>query len=306
MEEIYQDLIKFLPKENILKQEPMQKHTSIKIGGKADIFIKIETVEQLKHTLKIMKEKKYPFYVIGNGSNLLVKDGGIRGAVLKIAIKEMKMEETEDSVIFEAGAGIPLIQLSQLALEKSVTGLEFACGIPGTLGGAIAMNAGAYGCEMKDIVYSSDYMDDKGNIKTISNKEHEFEYRKSIFMQNEGIIISSILKLQKGTETEIKEKMEENKKARIEKQPIDMPSAGSTFKRGTDFITAKLIDECGLKGYQIGGAKVSEKHAGFLINIGNATAEDMLELITYVKEQVKEKFGKTIELEIKIIGENEK
>lgn len=306
MEEIYQDLIKFLPKENILKQEPMQKHTSIKIGGKADIFIKIETVEQLKHTLKIMKEKKYPFYVIGNGSNLLVKDGGIRGAVLKIAIKGIKIEEKENDVIIKAGAGIPLIQLSQLALEKSVTGLEFACGIPGTLGGAIAMNAGAYGCEMKDIVYSSDYMDDKGNIKTISNKEHEFEYRKSIFMQNEGIIISSILKLQKGTETEIKEKMEENKKARIEKQPIDMPSAGSTFKRGTDFITAKLIDECGLKGYQIGGAKVSEKHAGFLINIGNATAEDMLELITYVKEQVKEKFGKTIELEIKVIGENEK
>ncbi len=306
MEEVYQDLIKFLPKENILKQEPMQKHTSIKIGGKADIFIKIETVEQLKHTLKIMKEKKYPFYVIGNGSNLLVKDGGIRGAVLKIAIKGIKIEEKENDVIIKAGAGIPLIQLSQLALEKSVTGLEFACGIPGTLGGAIAMNAGAYGCEMKDIVYSSDYMDDKGNIKTISNKEHEFEYRKSIFMQNEGIIISSILKLQKGTETEIKEKMEENKKARIEKQPIDMPSAGSTFKRGTDFITAKLIDECGLKGYQIGGAKVSEKHAGFLINIGNATAEDMLELITYVKEQVKEKFGKTIELEIKIIGENEK
>ena len=306
MEEIYQDLIKFLPKENILKQEPMQKHTSIKIGGKADIFIKIETVEQLKHTLKIMKEKKYPFYVIGNGSNLLVKDGGIRGAVLKIEIKGIKIEEKENDVIIKAGAGIPLIQLSQLALEKSVTGLEFACGIPGTLGGAIAMNAGAYGCEMKDIVYSSDYMDDKGNIKTISNKEHEFEYRKSIFMQNEGIIISSILKLQKGTETEIKEKMEENKKARIEKQPIDMPSAGSTFKRGTDFITAKLIDECGLKGYQIGGAKVSEKHAGFLINIGNATAEDMLELITYVKEQVKEKFGKTIELEIKIIGENEK
>ena len=306
MEEVYQDLIKFLPKENILKQEPMQKHTSIKIGGKADIFIKIETVEQLKHTLKIMKEKKYPFYVIGNGSNLLVKDGGIRGAVLKIAIKGIKIEEKENDVIIKAGAGIPLIQLSQLALEKSVTGLEFACGIPGTLGGAIAMNAGAYGCEMKDIVYSSDYMDDKGNIKTISNKEHEFEYRKSIFMQNEGIIISSILKLQKGTETEIKEKMEENKKARIEKQPIDMPSAGSTFKRGTDFITAKLIDECGLKGYQIGGAKVSEKHAGFLINIGNATAEDMLELITYVKEQVKEKFGKTIELEIKIIRENEK
>ena len=253
-----------------------------------------------------MKEKKYPFYVIGNGSNLLVKDGGIRGAVLKIAIKGIKIEEKENDVIIKAGAGIPLIQLSQLALEKSVTGLEFACGIPGTLGGAIAMNAGAYGCEMKDIVYSSDYMDDKGNIKTISNKEHEFEYRKSIFMQNEGIIISSILKLQKGTETEIKEKMEENKKARIEKQPIDMPSAGSTFKRGTDFITAKLIDECGLKGYQIGGAKVSEKHAGFLINIGNATAEDMLELITYVKEQVKEKFGKTIELEIKVIGENEK
>ena len=306
MEEVHQALIKFLPNENILKQEPMQKHTSIKIGGKADIFIKIETVEQLKHTLKIMKEKKYPFYVIGNGSNLLVKDGGIRGAVLKIAIKGIKIEEKENDVIIKAGAGIPLIQLSQLALEKSVTGLEFACGIPGTLGGAIAMNAGAYGCEMKDIVYSSDYMDDKGNIKTISNKEHEFEYRKSIFMQNEGIIISSILKLQKGTETEIKEKMEENKKARIEKQPIDMPSAGSTFKRGTDFITAKLIDECGLKGYQIGGAKVSEKHAGFLINIGNATAEDMLELITYVKEQVKEKFGKTIELEIKIIGENEK
>lgn len=306
MEEVYQDLIKFLPNENILKQEPMKKHTSIKIGGKADIFIKIETVEQLKHTLKIMKEKKYPFYVIGNGSNLLVKDGGIRGAVLKIEIKGIKIEEKENDVIIKAGAGIPLIQLSQLALEKSVTGLEFACGIPGTLGGAIAMNAGAYGCEMKDIVYSSDYMDDKGNIKTISNKEHEFEYRKSIFMQNEGIIISSILKLQKGTETEIKEKMEENKKARIEKQPIDMPSAGSTFKRGTDFITAKLIDECGLKGYQIGGAKVSEKHAGFLINIGNATAEDMLELITYVKEQVKEKFGKTIELEIKVIGENEK
>ena len=168
------------------------------------------------------------------------------------------------------------------------------------------MNAGAYGGEISDIVLQTTYMDYDGDIYTINNEEHEFEYRKSIFMQNEGIIISSILKLQKGTETEIKEKMEENKKARIEKQPIDMPSAGSTFKRGTDFITAKLIDECGLKGYQIGGAKVSEKHAGFLINIGNATAEDMLELITYVKEQVKEKFGKTIELEIKIIGENEK
>ena len=184
-----------------------------------------------------------------------------------------------------------------------MTGFEFASGIPGTIGGAIRMNAGAHGKEMKDIVVTTTYIDEYGNLKTISNKEQEFSYRNSVFSKNKWIIINTVLEFEYGTKEEIQEKMQEYARYRKEKQPITYPSAGSTFKRGEDFITAKLIDECGLKGYSIGGAKISEIHAGFIINTGNAKAEDVLKLVEYTRKKVYEKFNKTIELEIEVIGE---
>ena len=307
---IYELLIKGIPKENILRDESMKKHTSFKIGGIADFFIKIKEIDEIKYVLNICKENNIPLRVVGNGTNLLVKDEGIRGIVLKIEIHDIKFEDKheinasvkENNVKVIVGSGVPLAKLAQILLKKSITGFEFASGIPGTIGGAVRMNAGAYGSEFKDIVVETTCMDYNGKIFTLNNKEQKFEYRKSVFQSEKYIILQSNLLLKHSENAEIiKEKMEEYKNSRREKQPIEFPSAGSTFKRGTDFITAKLIDECGLKGYSIGGAQVSTKHAGFIINTGNATAKDVLELVEFVKNKVLEKFGKKIELEIEVI-----
>ena len=195
-------------------------------------------------------------------------------------------------------------RLSNLAKENSLTGMEFAVGIPGTLGGAVRMNAGAYGFEMKDVIKSTKYMDLEGNVHIIKNEEHQFEYRNSIFSKIDGIILESIIELQKGNKVEIEAQMKENMNSRKEKQPIDKPSAGSTFKRGNGYITAKLIDECGLKGYQIGGAQVSTKHAGFVVNAGGATSKDILDLIEYIQKRVYDKFKININTEVEIIGED--
>ena len=299
-QKIVQKLQEKIESGKIKLEEPMSKHTTFKVGGNADIFIKINEIEELKHVLKIIKEYNIPMYIIGNGSNLLVKDNGIRGIVLSIELDNIEISEN----IITAGAGVKLITLAHKCAKCGLTGLEFASGIPGTIGGAVRMNAGAYGDEISSKIIETKYMDIDGNIHTINNNEHEFSYRNSVFTKNKNIILQTKLKLEKGDEVQIKSKMAEIKKSREEKQPLEYFSAGSTFKRGEDFITSKLIDEAGLKGFNIGDAEVSTKHAGFIINKGNASAKDILNVIEYVKTRVKEKFGKDIILEIEIIGED--
>lgn len=295
---ILEEIQKIVSKDKIFTNEPMSKHTSFKIGGPAEIFVKINNVEELKLIIKISKQAEVPITVVGNGSNLLVSDDGIRGIVLKIEFDKIEIEESGK---LKVGSGVKLAFLAQRCLKEKLEGFEFASGIPGTIGGAIRMNAGAHGSEMKAIVKKITCMTRDGKIQVISNEEAKFEYRNSIFSQNDYIILEAEIQLRKGNPEEIRSKMDEYATYRKEKQPIEYPSAGSTFKRGNDFITAKLIDECGLKGYQIGGAQVSEKHAGFIINKGNATAEDVKQLMKYVEEQVYNKFGKKIEAEIEII-----
>ncbi len=300
---IYKSIKDIVGEENILINEPMKKHTSIKVGGNADIFVKANTIEKVKAIYSFAKKEKINLNVLGNGTNVLVKDNGIRGIVLKIDIDKIEVRKEGNKVYIRAGAGVPIIKLSKIAYENSAKGLEFAIGIPGTLGGAIKMNAGAYGSEMKNIVMTTTYLDNNGNTKKVTNLEQEFKYRSSIFFEIEGIILESELELELGDKEEIKKKMNENLINRKEKQPLDKPSCGSTFKRGDDFITAKLIDECGLKGLCVGGAIVSTKHAGFVMNNGNATAKDFIELTNQVKNEVYEKFNKNIELEVQIMGE---
>lgn len=309
--EIYSLLKNKILDENILKEESMKKHTSFKIGGNADFFVKAKSVEDVKFVIDLCKKNDIPLTIIGNGSNILVKDEGIRGIVLKIDIDKFEINEkipeelrkNNNSVIITVGAGVLLGKLAFQLLKKSISGFEFASGIPGTIGGAVRMNAGAYGSEFKDIVIETMCMDNNGNIIKLDNKKQKFEYRKSIFKDNKYIILETKLLLEKVDDnSKIKEKIDEYKKSRMEKQPIEFPSAGSTFKRGSDFITAKLIDECDLKGYSIGDAQVSEKHAGFVINKGNASFEDVFKLIKFIQKNVKEKFGKDIELEVEIVG----
>ena len=234
---------------------------------------------------------------------MLVRDKGIRGIVLKPDIQTIELEEKENSAYIKVGAGVPLPKLALNLSKEGYTGLEFAVGIPGTIGGAVRMNAGAYGGEMKQVVVQTTYMDLSGNTKTIQNDEHKFEYRKSIFAKNKYIILNTTIELKKGNVEEIEKTILENMKSRKEKQPYDMPSAGSTFKRQEGVITAKLIDEAGLKGFSIGDALVSEKHAGFIVNKGNASAKDVLDLVKYVQDEVYNKFNQKIELEIEIMGE---
>ena len=347
------ELEDILGASNVKYNEPMSKHTSFKVGGNADIFITVDSQEKLLKVLEFVKNNKFvkdkqtwqkedtynenkentseqslPITIVGNGTNLLVKDGGIRGLVIKYIannyfivdsnnanIEENQSKTTnlglsqankeDENYFVTVSSGMTNALLAKILLDNSLSGFEFAGGIPGTIGGAIYMNAGAYGAEMQNIVVSTKYLDlNTYEIKTIANNEHNFEYRKSIFQNLNTVILETTLKLQKGNKEEIKAKMQEYAEKRKATQPLDKPSAGSTFKRGTDFITAKLIDESGLKGYSIGGAQVSEKHAGFIINTGNATAKDIINLINYVKEKVYEKFGKTIEEEVRIIGED--
>ena len=293
------EIEKIVSKDKIYINEPMNKYTSFKIGGPAECLIKIQTSEQLKEILKISKKENIPLTIIGNGSNILVSDSGIKGIVLKIEIPTFEINEQTAKI--KVGSGVKLGMIAQKCLKQELAGFEFASGIPGTVGRAIRMNAGAHGREMKDVVTTVTYMDRNGEIHIIQNQEANFEYRKSFFSQKDYIILEVEMQLEKWMAEEIQAKMNEYATYRKEKQPIEYPSAGSTFKRGSDFITAKLIDDCGLKGYQIGGAQISEKHAGFIINKDNATAEDVIKLMEYTKEQVYNKFGKVIEAEIEII-----
>ena len=292
-----------LENSNIVFNESMKKYTSFKVGGLAEVLIKVKTVEDLKKILIFAKENNVKLTIIGNGSNILVLDEGIEGIVLKIELKKLEITELEnkDEIEVKVGAGNKNIEISQVLLKHEIEGFEEISGIPGTIGGAVRMNAGAHGKEIKDIIKEVIAIDYNGNIKHLKNEEMKFEYRNSILSKEKLIILEAILKLNKGNKDKIQSKINEYKRWRRENQPLEYPNAGSTFKRGEDFITAKLIDECNLRGYSIGGAEVSLKHAGFIVNKGNATAKDIIELTNYIKEKVYEKFQKKIELEIEVI-----
>ncbi len=300
--QILENLEKIISKERIKQNEPMKNHTSFKIGGPAEFYIKITSIKELQKILEFAKKEKIKITILGNGSNVLVSDSGIKGIVIRTNLKEIKIEPKEQNKIeITVDDATPIGFLAQKLLKGEITGFEEISGIPGTIGGAILMNAGAHGKEMKDIVTEITAIDYNGKIHKFTNEQAKFTYRNSIFSSGKYIILQAKIILEKGNAKEIKAKMDEYTQFRKEKQPIEYPSAGSTFKRGTDFITAKLIDDAGLKGYTIGGAKVSEKHAGFIINTGNATAQDVLDLAKYVTDKVYEKFGKKIEFEIKIV-----
>ena len=293
-----------ISEEKILFNEPMSKHTTFKVGGPAECYIKIDDIEDLRNILKFAKNNYIKITVLGNGSNVLVLDKGIKGIVLNIRFNKMEMLNFDGKIYANIGAGVKISIFGHLLLKNEITGFEELSGIPGTIGGAVRMNAGAHGKEFKDIVNTVTCMDYDGNIKQFENKDMEFDYRRSMLKDKKYIVLEVGMRFEKRTEKDIRQKMEEYASYRKEKQPIEYPSAGSTFKRGSDYITAKLIDEAGLKGFSIGGAEVSEKHAGFIINKGNATAKDILELIEYVRNKIYEKYNKEIELEIEIIGEN--
>ena len=301
IEKLTKEMQEFINKEDIYANEPMSKHTTFKIGGTADIFVKLRSTEQIERLINLCNEKNVPIKVIGNGSNILVKDNGVRGVVAKICTNSYEFLDEET---IRVDAGMLNVKVSMILVEHSLTGFEFASGIPGTIGGAVKMNAGAYGSQMSDVVVKTKYTDLKDmQIKEINNTEQKFEYRKSLFSTTPSIIIDTTLQLKKAEKEEIQKKISKNNESRKTKQPIEKPSAGSTFKRGKNFITAQLIDECGLKGYTVGGAQVSTKHAGFIVNTGNATASDVIKLVEIIKQKVQEKFNKDIDLEIEIIGE---
>lgn len=302
MADIKKLLIERLTKENVFFNEPMNNHTSFKIGGKADIFVTPEKEEDILFLLKLFENENINYYFMGNGTNLIVKDKGYRGAVIQL-FKKYNEIELKNNYIINAQSGALLSSVSKFALKNCLKGMEFASGIPGTIGGAICMNAGAYDGEMKDIVKSIKVIKD-GKIFSLDSKEADFGYRKSRISNENMIVLSSELILKKDDYDNIKNKMLDFSKRRTEKQPLEFPSAGSTFKRPEGYFAGKLIMDSGLRGYKIGGAMVSEKHCGFVINTGNATCSDVINIIEHIKKTVFEKFGVMLNAEVKIIGED--
>lgn len=295
-------LEQFLIQNNIsfLKDEPLSNHTSFKIGGKCSLFITPNSLEQISSIMKIIKQDQISFYIIGKGSNLLFNDNGFDGVIINISENLKDIHLLDDTKIY-CSAGISLNKLCVFAMENSLTGLEFAYGIPGSVGGAVYMNAGAYGGEIQDVLQSVDYIDDNGNIKTCAKEDLDLSYRHSFFTDKPYCIIGCTVNLSLGCKQDIKNKMDDLMNRRQTKQPLEYPSGGSTFKRPEGNYASALIDQCGLKGFRVGGAMVSEKHAGFVINYDNATCKDILNLVEQVKQKVKDKTGYTLECEIKII-----
>ncbi len=284
----------------IFTKEPMKNHTTFRTGGPADVLVTPDT-EAVSVIIDICRKYKLPYYIIGNGSNVLVGDKGIRGVV--IALTKRAGEIFCDGEVITAGAGCTLAQIAVLAAGNGLAGFEFAAGIPGTLGGAVVMNAGAYGGEMKDVVISAVVLDEEGKQKTLTVEELELSYRHSCILEKHYVVLRVTLKLHRGDVSEIRKKMAELREQRIAKQPLEYPSAGSTFKRPTGYFAGKLIMEAGLRGYQVGDAQVSEKHCGFVINKGNASAADIVQLMKDVSIKVEEQFGVKLEPEVKMMGE---
>lgn len=292
-----------LEKLNIsfLKEEPMKNHTSFRTGGNAELFAIPENEDEIKAIIRACKEVDVPYFVLGNGSNILVPDEGIRKrVVIYLGDNLSYINEKEDGTIV-AGAGTKLIQLCRYALSKELSGLEFAYGIPGSVGGAAYMNAGAYGGEMKDVLVKINHINEDGTDGSFEGAEMDLSYRHSAYSSENKVITSVEIKLQKGDKEEIEAEMKDFLGRRKDKQPLEYPSAGSVFKRPEGYFAGALVEQSGLKGKRIGGAMVSEKHAGFIINYDNATTSDVLELIDFCRETVKEKFGVTLEAEIKTV-----
>jgi len=300
---LYQELIESLTETEVLLNESMAKHTSFRIGGPADLFCVVNSIEDLKKILGYTKEKEIPVLMLGNGSNLLVSDKGFRGVVVKLGDVFSALSVEGDSII--AGAGVDLRKLCRFALDNSLTGMEWAYGIPGTLAGAVFMNAGAYGGEFSQIVEYTIYLDEDFQEKEMTNAEHAFSYRTSVFQKEkkDAVILMTKIKLNPGNKEEIEAKMKDYMNRRITKQPLELPSAGSVFRRPENAYVGQMVEELGLKGFSIGGAQVSEKHAGFIVNRGNASCEDVKSLIKYIQEKVEEKYGILLKTEVREVGE---
>ncbi|HOB20365.1 MAG TPA: UDP-N-acetylmuramate dehydrogenase [Candidatus Atribacteria bacterium] len=291
-----------IPPELIKINESMKNHTSFKIGGPADILLVPSETSQIISAVEISKRHSVPYMVMGNGSNLLVRDGGIRGVVIKLADKFSRVEMVDNTV--KAQAGILLAVLTNRAVRAGLAGLEFASGIPGTVGGAVVMNAGAYGGEMKDVVQKVTVLDESGTVISLDKEEMAFGYRTSIIQNSPKIVLEVDLLLEYGDYEESRATIAELARRRREKQPLEYPSAGSAFKRPVGYYAGKLIEDSGLKGMRVGDAQISEKHSGFIINLGHASAGDVIELIERVKQRVKERFGVDLQPELKIVGED--
>lgn len=298
-------LLEQLPQADIRQSEDMKKHTTFRVGGAADYYINVHSIEDLKRGIACCRQYQMPVYVLGNGSNVLVSDEGLRGVVFQMDhdFSEVNLKQEKDGTIYvTAQAGALLSKLGNLMLEKELTGFEWAAGIPGTIGGAVYMNAGAYGGEMKDIVRSVTVLTKDLEIETREISQLLLGYRHSALMDEEAYILTVTFAMQRGDRVAIAAKMEELSNRRKEKQPLEYPSAGSTFKRPEGYFAGKLIEDAGLRGYQVGGAQVSEKHCGFVINRDNATAQDIYQLTEDVKRIIKEKFGVDMEREVALLG----
>lgn len=300
-QEFYTLLAEKVPQDRILQDEPMWRHTTFRVGGAADFFVTPQTKEEVRDILSVCKETGLSYFVMGNGSNLLVSDKGYRGVIVQL-YKGMSIIRAEGEQI-TAQAGALLSRIAGKALAERLTGFEFAAGIPGTLGGACMMNAGAYGGEMKDILKEVLVLTPEGDFCTLPEHELGMGYRSSVISKKGYIVMEAVIKLQAGDEQAIRERMEDLKRKRVSKQPLEYPSAGSTFKRPDGYFAGKLIEDTGLRGFSVGGAQVSEKHCGFVINRGNATASDIMELIRQVSARVEEKFGVVLEPEVRRLGE---
>ena len=278
----------------------MASHTTFRIGGLADCFVQLENTEQLIKVQKYLSQVGVPFFILGNGSNLLVSDAGFRGVILQIGSKMSKVTVEGNVIVAQAGAS--MAQIARTAMEHELAGMEFASGIPGTIGGGVVMNAGAYGGELSQIVTQVNVVNSEGEIMELDNETMEFGYRTSTIRNNPFTVTEVILRLEKGDRQQIRERMEELAARRREKQPLEYPSAGSTFKRPAGYYAGQLIMEAGLRGFQCGGAKVSDKHCGFVINTGNATAEDVRTLIREIQTRVKDQFNVNLETEVLFLG----
>lgn len=297
----YDKLNNVIAKDSILIDEPMSRHTTFRVGGPADFFVTPKAKEEVRDVIRICKEAGMPYYIIGNGSNLLVSDAGYRGVIVQI-YKEMNEVKVEGDLV-KTQAGALLSGIAAKALGAELSGFEFASGIPGTIGGACVMNAGAYGGEMKDVLESVTVLTGEGKIIELGRNELELGYRTSVIAKKGYIVLGAVLKLERGDGEKIKTYMDELKEKRVTKQPLEYPSAGSTFKRPEGYFAGKLIEDAGLRGFQVGGAQVSEKHCGFVINRDHATAADIMELMRQVQIRVKENSGVDLEPEVKRLGD---
>ena len=296
-----EDLAQIVPPQNIKTNERLEKYTMTKLGGVADVFVTPSNEEEAVAVIRFAAEKNIPVLMLGNGSNMVVRDGGVRGIV--IHFNQLDKIEVQGTTIY-AEAGALLIHVSKAAAKHGLTGFEFACGIPGSVGGAMAMNAGAYGGEIKDVIFNCKVVTREGEVLTLSKDELELGYRKSIIAEKNYFVLSSTFELQMGVQEEIDAKIADLTFQRESKQPLEYPSAGSVFKRPPGYFAGKLIQDCGLQGKGVGGAEVSTKHAGFIVNKNNATATDYIQTIEMVQRTVKETFGVDLETEVKIVGED--